>query len=773
MAILKNTTINDTGFLQITSGPTANRPIVTKQIQSFTSVGTTSWTAPAGVTAVEVLVVAGGGGGASNLYQGGGGAGGLIYRSSYSVTSGSSYTVTVGSGGAVNNNGANSVFDTLIAIGGGRAVNGAAGATGGSGGGGAYSGNNTNGFSGGAGTPGQGNAGGQGGFTPGFGWGGGGGGAGQRGADARANSTSRTPGSGGNGLNFSITGTPTWYAGGGGGHIDSNGFMAIGGLGGGGRGSDNRAIGASNTNGTAGTPNTGGGGGWNAAGGSGIVIISYSVIDNSDPRGIIYYNTDVKDLEVYENNYSSWTAQDPTRNFAGHNLYRYSQDMSNAVWLKDQTTVSTNTTIAPDGTLTADSVFESANNTFHRILTATPGNVFTAIGNRIYTFSVYVKRLGGERHIFFMTQNGINGIYAHYDMTLNIVHQSGSSGNGSLVNASITPENNDWYRLSITGIVNTSTVEVFNQIYYEATPRTGFSNDTYQGITTAGFAVWNWQVEEQSLAGPPVRTLDVSSPVPTSLGGYRTHTYTTIGTSGFTAACTGLVEVLVVGGGGGGGANHAGGGGAGGLIYSSSYNVISGKQYTVTVGGGGATPPSSASASATNGGDSIFATLIAAGGGGGGNRNDTANIAPGRSGGSGGGGGGAQTSFPLCYEPGASISGQGNPGGRSVDILGGGGGGAGAPGRPGTRGGNGGNGLPYAISGYSQYYAGGGGGGFSGGGTGVQNGGLGGGGIGGYLSGDPGTAGTPNTGGGGGGGGAGGQPGSAGGSGIVIVRYKN
>jgi hypothetical protein len=235
------------------------------------------------------------------------------------------------------------------------------------------------------------------------------------------------------------------------------------------------------------------------------------------------------------------------------------------------------------------------------------------------------------------------------------------------------------------------------------------------------------------------------------------------------------VEVLVVAGGGGGGANHAGGGGAGGLIYRNSYLVTPGTPISVTVGNGGATAPSSTGPAASNGQNSVFDTLVAIGGGGGGNRNDAAGTSPGRDGGSGGGGGGAQLQFAGNYVAGNGTSGQGFPGGRAVNLYGGGGGGAGGKGFDGIgatllKSGNGGPGLLYSISGSPRYYAGGGGAGY-GGNVGNGKGGVGGGGNGGVPAGDPGTPGQANTGGGGGGGGAGGQPGSSGGSGVVIVRY--
>jgi len=248
-------------------------------IQSFTAVGTTTWTVPAGVTKVDYLVISGGGGGGD--YGGGGGAGGFLNSIGYSVTSGNGLTVTVGAGGngattitAHGANGGNSVFAAFIATGGGgggtsnTTTSVSTGANGGSGGGGVRSGTNY-----GTGTAGQGNNGGSGNTNGANYLGGGGGGAG--GAGTTASTT--VAGNGGAGTASSISGASVTYAGGGGGGCQNS--LSVGTVsGGGGAGGDGAA-------GTAGTANTGGGGGGGGykgstsysggAGGSGIVIIKY------------------------------------------------------------------------------------------------------------------------------------------------------------------------------------------------------------------------------------------------------------------------------------------------------------------------------------------------------------------------------------------------------------------------------------------------------------------------------------------------------------------
>ena len=281
------------------------------EVQVFAAVGTTSWTAPSGVTSVDVLVVGGGGG-----------AGGVVYQAGRAVTPGASYTVVVGAGGygapggsggvrtdgvvqsatghqftVSATSGGNSQFDSIIAYGGGYGgssyfqytPNNGYGASGGSGGGASgYSDGNTG--RGGSGTAGQGYAGAG---TIGQYYPGGGGGAGGPG--------SVNPGNGGPGIANSILGE-TYYWGGGGGGSGYSGNGGNGGIGGGGGGAvgttrggfggiNNGAPGygggtstwANTRGGDAGASTGGGGGGgshYNATnrggeGGSGVVILRW------------------------------------------------------------------------------------------------------------------------------------------------------------------------------------------------------------------------------------------------------------------------------------------------------------------------------------------------------------------------------------------------------------------------------------------------------------------------------------------------------------------
>lgn len=230
-------------------------------VKSFTDVGTFVWTAPLDVTSVEYLVVGGGGGGGNGYDTGGGagGGGGMVRTGTLSVTPGQTYSVIVGDGGIggtdtrSNSNGTDgedSVFSSIISLGGGfgrasRTVSTSAG----------YRGSSQSGTTI---APTGGDGGGNSGTAVG-GSGGGGGGAGGNGT----NGTNGAGGTGGIGVVSTISGSSVTYGRGGNGARGnfnttegSNGGLNTGNGGGGGG---------------AASGNSGGGGN----GGSGIVILKY------------------------------------------------------------------------------------------------------------------------------------------------------------------------------------------------------------------------------------------------------------------------------------------------------------------------------------------------------------------------------------------------------------------------------------------------------------------------------------------------------------------
>lgn len=269
---------------------------------SFKNAASYTWSPPATLREIDLLVVAGGGGGGSR-HAGGGGAGGVINVNSLAIN-GTDMNLVVGAGGAggaaassggnSGTNGDNSQVSgggitTRTAIGGGGGGYGAGTNSGGSGAGGGSSG------AGGGSTAGQGNPGSAGATNNNTYWvGGGGGGAGQSGRP----SASTNAGAGGDGtsitwltqsafdrLGVGVTSSQAFFVGGGGGGGSDRAGLSGGGggIGGGGAGATNTATPSD------GIANTGGGGGGSGVsgvgtgslkggdGGRGVVLIRYLI----------------------------------------------------------------------------------------------------------------------------------------------------------------------------------------------------------------------------------------------------------------------------------------------------------------------------------------------------------------------------------------------------------------------------------------------------------------------------------------------------------------
>ncbi len=234
-------------------------------LQSFTTTGITTWTAPLGVTSVEYLVVGGGGGGGNGYDTGGGGGagGGMVLTGNLAVVPGETYSILVGFGGTggsatrtnVNGtDGGSSSFASITSFG-GQAGYGSRSAPGGVGVKGVGQSTNVESARGGNGGGNQGSVVG--------GCGGGGGGAGGDGTNGSGSANNPiSGGAGGPGLSSSITGVSVTYGAGG-----------------------NGAKGNTAVTGSAGSANSGkgGGGGSNVSGsagaggngGSGLVVLKY------------------------------------------------------------------------------------------------------------------------------------------------------------------------------------------------------------------------------------------------------------------------------------------------------------------------------------------------------------------------------------------------------------------------------------------------------------------------------------------------------------------
>ena len=168
---------------------------------------------------------------------------------------------------------------------------------------------------------------------------------------------------------------------------------------------------------------------------------------------------------------------------ASVNLLTWTQQFDNAAWAKTGTTVTANTTVAPDGTSTADTLTEDSANTSHFI--TGPSAAFTS--GVPYTYSVLAKFNGRFLRMFLPLSAFPT---ANRSATFNL--QTGAVTADSGVIATATDAGNGYYRCSITVVAN-ATASGGSGLSLSSTFATGLQ--TYAGDGASGVFVWGAQVE--------------------------------------------------------------------------------------------------------------------------------------------------------------------------------------------------------------------------------------------------------------------------------------
>jgi hypothetical protein len=153
------------------------------------------------------------------------------------------------------------------------------------------------------------------------------------------------------------------------------------------------------------------------------------------------------------------------------NLALWSSSFDNATYTKENVTILSNVTAAPDGTMTADKMVENTVTASHRIFQS-----FAAGSSATYTFSCYAKQ--SEKNDFRLSifDGGILKT-AFFNV------QNGTITSTTNVTASIENAGNGWYRCIITGAASP----------FISQAQIGFLNTIGDGVS--GIFLWGAQLE--------------------------------------------------------------------------------------------------------------------------------------------------------------------------------------------------------------------------------------------------------------------------------------
>ena len=187
--------------------------------------------------------------------------------------------------------------------------------------------------------------------------------------------------------------------------------------------------------------------------------------------------------------------------YAPHNLLTYSEQFDNAAWVKFNTTSTANTTVAPNGTTTADTLNEGTATNVHQI---TQAFAFATATN--YTLTVYAKYIDNPYIYLSATRYDSGNTYASaaFNIKTGTFVTSASLGVGYSVvgTPTISPAGNGWYRCSVTITFGTGS-GTGNSAFFIYQGNTGtigsFGGENYTGTNRTVY-IWGAQLEIGSTA---------------------------------------------------------------------------------------------------------------------------------------------------------------------------------------------------------------------------------------------------------------------------------
>lgn len=175
------------------------------------------------------------------------------------------------------------------------------------------------------------------------------------------------------------------------------------------------------------------------------------------------------------------------------NLALYSEQFDNAAWTKDNSSITVNTIVSPDGSLDGDKLYENTANGYHQTY-----QTFSTSSGVTYTLTIYAK--AGERSIIDLYLQLPTSVNASFNLINGVATQVTGTTNPTMTNVG-----NGWWRCSITSTATGATTGYMNVIMNNG------STSFYTGNGFNGVYLWGAQLEAGSYPTSYIPTTSASA----------------------------------------------------------------------------------------------------------------------------------------------------------------------------------------------------------------------------------------------------------------------
>jgi len=192
------------------------------------------------------------------------------------------------------------------------------------------------------------------------------------------------------------------------------------------------------------------------------------------------------------------------------NLLLWTQEFNNAVWSTGGTaSVAANTTVAPDGTSTADTLTATAGFFPHQIVNAV-GMGVSILANTTYATSIYVKAGTSSFFQLYLASAPFgSNAFANFNLITGAI-----SAVGSAATASIQAVGDGWYRCTVAATATAAATGASARVNFAiVTSATAPRAEAWTGTGTETLFIWGAQLEVGSTATTyqPITTVDAGT----------------------------------------------------------------------------------------------------------------------------------------------------------------------------------------------------------------------------------------------------------------------